>query len=411
MNQDMIEQVIHDIKTPAYVFDLDLLTARLTMIKELLGPQVLLCYAMKANPFLLSAMNPLVERFEVCSPGEFSICEQQGIPMDRIVLSGVNKDPLEIRRVVRTYDGHGIFTIESLEHLGILAHASKEYDKQLKILLRLTSGNQFGMDQRVITHIIKNRQQYPGLIIQGLQLYSGTQKKKLSKVGQELESLDAYCTWLKEECDFEVKELEYGPGFYVPYFQNESPADDRQLLKEFGLIIKKMQFQGSLTLEMGRYMVYNCGYYLTTIVDCKRNLGQNYCIIDGGIHHVNYYGQTMAMKFPIITKLRPKEHSYGDDNFMDTDYYNEMVSDAAWNICGSLCTQGDVLIRNYPLFDVQIGDYLVLERLGAYSVTEGIYLFLSRDLPQILFYSKKDGLVLVRDALPTYPMNTGTITL
>ncbi len=57
----------------------------------------------------------------------------------------------------------------------------------------------------------------------------------------------------------------------------------------------------------------------------------------------------------------------------------------------------DVLVKNIPLSNAAIGDLLVFERVGAYSVTEGIYLFLSRDLPRIFFYSRKCGMQLMRD--------------
>ncbi len=69
-------------------------------------------------------------------------------------------------------------------------------------------------------------------------------------------------------------------------------------------------------------------------------------------------------------------------------------------ICGALCTVSDVLVKNLPLKGNILGDFLVFERVGAYSVTEGIYLFLSRDLPVIYFYSQKKGIELVRDTIP-----------
>lgn len=46
-------------------------------------------------------------------------------------------------------------------------------------------------------------------------------------------------------------------------------------------------------------------------------------------------------------------------------------------ICGALCTANDILIRQYPLKGVRPGDLLVFERTGAYSMTEGMSLFLS----------------------------------
>ncbi|MEI3412825.1 MAG: hypothetical protein V8Q57_06260 [Blautia sp.] len=46
-----------------------------------------------------------------------------------------------------------------------------------------------------------------------------------------------------------------------------------------------------MILEMGRYLAYLCGFYLTSIVDMKVNHEQSYAIVDGGINHLNYYGQ------------------------------------------------------------------------------------------------------------------------
>ena len=52
-----------------------------------------------------------------------------------------------------------------------------------------------------------------------------------------------------------------------------------------------------------------------------------------------------------------------------------------------------------------MGDYLVFHNIGAYSVTEGIYLFLSRKMPAIYLYSEEKGAELVRDQLETWTLN------
>ena len=67
--------------TPSYVFDLDALAVHVNKIKELLAGKARVCYAMKANPFLTGAVCGLSAGYEVCSPGEFRICERAGIPM------------------------------------------------------------------------------------------------------------------------------------------------------------------------------------------------------------------------------------------------------------------------------------------------------------------------------------------
>ena len=48
-----------------------------------LGKVAGLCYAMKANPFLVKVMEPIVDRIEVCSMGEFAICEEQGVAPEK----------------------------------------------------------------------------------------------------------------------------------------------------------------------------------------------------------------------------------------------------------------------------------------------------------------------------------------
>ena len=93
------------------------------------------------------------------------------------------------------------------------------------------------------------------------------------------------------------------------------------------------------------------------------------------------------MKTPYVVYLRNVENGSSD----------------SWKICGSLCTVRDIVLNNFSLNSPQEGDILVFENIGAYLVTEDIYLFLSRNLPKI--YSEKNGLELRREETPTYKPN------
>ena len=120
---DWLEGWNESIATPAYVFDLDELKDRLQMIRRCLGNRIRLCYAMKANPFLVAPLQNFVDKYEVCSPGEFRICERHQVPMEQIVLSGVYKEDREICHAVEMYAGKGTFTIESKQQLELVVHA------------------------------------------------------------------------------------------------------------------------------------------------------------------------------------------------------------------------------------------------------------------------------------------------
>lgn len=78
----------------------------------------------------------------------------------------------------------------------------------------------------------------------------------------------------------------------------------------------------------------------------------------------------------------------------------------AWTLCGSLCTTADILTRNAEFDSLAIGDVLVFCRTGAYSVTEGMAVFLSREMPVVSVYSEKNGLTVIREMLYSDVFNT-----
>ena len=329
-------------------------------------------------------MDDIIVRFEVCSPGEYQICKGSNIDSQKILISGVYKTP-DIIKDMAINDKIFNFTIESMEQFELLKNI--ECKNKLKILIRLTSGNQFGINVEEAKEIIKERSNYENLQILGLQYFSGTQKKSIKNLSRELEFVDNFIQELKEKYEYEPEELEFGPGFPVSYFQNEE-FDEEEFFKEFSDLINNLKYRGQIILECGRSIVASCGSYITKVVDKKTNKGQNYAILDGGIHHLVYFGQSMAMKLPICEVYPKKENSQ-----------------EKWNLCGSLCTVNDILVKQFPVGDLQIGDVFVFENTGAYCMTEGISLFLSRDLPSVLKITENNKIELARENLPTYKFN------
>ena len=61
-------------------------------------------------------------------------------------------------------------------------------------------------------------------------------------------------------------------------------------------------------------------------------------------------------------------------------------------------------MRKIEMNGLAQGDILAFENIGAYSVTEGPALFLSRDMPRIVMHSD-DGDRLVRDTIHAYNIN------
>lgn len=289
------------IVTPAYVFDAEGVRSRVEKIRSALGEKRKICFAVKANPFFVEELMGTADFFEVCSPGEYDICRLAGIPAEKIVLSGVYKAETDVRRVIEECGSRAVYTAESISQAKLLCRLAREKHARLPVLLRLSSGNQFGMDDKTVLEILKKGKSLDIAII-GVQFYSGTQKR-LEAVIKEIEKLKTFAEEA-ELAGMPFKRIEYGPGLRVNYFEGEEAAEE-----------------------------------------------------------------------------------------------------APWMVCGSLCTSADVLVKNLPLQNVGTGDVLVFEKAGAYSVTEGIGLFLSRKLPRVYKVADDGSLVLLRDFLETSKIN------
>ncbi|WP_028044051.1 alanine racemase [Candidatus Stoquefichus massiliensis] len=390
MFQPKYEELVTQVTTPAYVFDIDVLCNRIQFIKNKLGNKVQLCYAMKANPFVVKAIENQIDYYEVCSHGEFDICERAGINMNKIVLSGVYKAKHDLEYVIAKYQDTLIYTCESPNQFHMIHEIAKQMNIKVNALLRITTHNQFGMSEDQLCSLIEKRKEFPYINIIGIHHFSGTQRKKINMYKEELEYVDSLILKLENEYGYVPDKLEFGPGFYVEYFQHsKQPYDEEELLDGFVDLLDNLHFQGQITIELGRFIAATCGNYYTDIVDYKVN-DVPYCIVNGGMHQTTYYGQMMAMKIPYYRQLKKKE--------VQGDYIN-------CNISGSLCTINDNLVKGLTLQNPEVGDIIEFQRVGAYAMCEGISLFLSRDLPSVYLYSNKEGLQLQRARFETNILN------
>lgn len=396
MKNDLLKQAL----TPAYVFSADELLGRIRMMQAFLGSGVRLVYAVKANPFLIRTLRDAADGFEVCSPGEVRLCIRSGIPPEKLIISGVNKEPDVYADFVRNFKDLPVYTAESPAQMNMLNAAALRYGTRIRVLLRLSGGNQFGMDEKTLREQISQRENFPGLVITGIQQYTGTQKRS-RQILREIARFDDFL------CSFDfLTEAEYGPGLPVSYFTDETDLPDEELLKPLSSAIAQMRFTGRITLEIGRFLAAHCGYYLTKVTETKCNDGGLFAITDGGIHQMNYYHQFMGMKNPHMRVLGSAASPQKEIRHSSRESDNTGNEIRHWTVCGSLCTVSDILVRDLPLPLLEPDDLLVFERTGAYSVTEGISLFLSRDLPRI-YLCEEGNLKLIRDKILTEDLNYG----
>lgn len=378
--------------SPLYLFDEGAFQERCLAVRERLGSHISLCYAMKANPFFLRVAQTCVDCFEVCSPGEFHICEQGGVDGERIVLSGVYKSAEEIDHAMTKHADKPLYTVESPRQYEIIRDAARRHGLRCRVLPRLSSGNKFGMDRAALLRILEKSRQETHITVAGVHFFSGTQKKCMEQLDAEAAFLTDICA--EAEClGTPLERVQYGAGLPVPYFAAERITEDSDWADRLVAALVPLTRAHRVVVELGRYLTAHAGVYATRVVDMKRTGDKLYCLVDGGIHHINYFGQMLGLKQPPVEVLPS-----GRGEAMGGE----------WIVGGALCTDSDLLLKKFRHEALHCGDVFVFRDIGAYSVTEPGYLFLSRDLPAVALRHPTGTVECVRGNMPTWPLNALT---
>ena len=390
MEEKTIRQLLDEVKTPSYIFDTDVFARRAQLVRESFGEKTGLCFSIKANPFLLGCLPDTFDTIEVCSPGELTICRKTGADPSKIIFSGVNKTAEDVERAMEY--GAGTFTAESFLHAELINNSAVKRGITVPVLVRVTGGSQFGMDEQDVIDLISRADEYKGIEFVGLHYFTGTQKRKPAVIEKELDYIADFADRLKAETGFDTKRIEYGTGLAVDYFKDNADELEQERLEAVSAKVREISQRFELTVEMGRFFAASCGYYLTKVMDVKTNCGINYAICDGGLNQLKYDGQIQGMQIPKILHIKNAEASTSQQE--------------KWTLCGSLCTTADILARDVLFDSLEIGDTLVFCRTGAYSAMEGMAVFLSREMPLISLYSEKEGLSVLRTIIHTDIFNT-----
>lgn len=379
------ENTMRNLQTPCYIFDFNVLSEELIGIKKYISKENL-TYSMKANPFLISYVENKVGKIEVCSLGELEICIVKDIIPENIVAAGINKADNYLIKAVQYGVKH--FVVESRYQWDNLKRICSLCGmNNILVSLRVNIGNQFGMsisDAAFLTTQIND----DILGIEGIHIYMGTQNYDIQKVLSYMRVLDLYLTEIKRDTGFVFQKITIGCGVSVKYF-NDKKKEGYDIWPDIVAEVNKKYSQYMVEYELGRKIAASCGKYVTKVVEKKKVNEKTYVIVDGGTHQLNYYNQMFGRRIPFIKQ------------------YPHRKQKEKCTVCGSLCSASDILAFECYLSSIQENDYLCFENAGAYSVTEGAYLFLSHSLPAIYTLDLSGKLVMIRDAMKITCINGG----
>ena len=371
-------------QTPFFAYDRGLLDARVDLLRSALPTRVELGYAMKANPMpaVVQHLARRVDRIDVASGLELRTALDTGIAPDRVSFAGPGKTPAEIRQAVAA----GILIeVESARELARVASAGRALDLLPAVAVRVNpdfsvkgSGmrmgggpQQFGVDSEQVAALLRSADARD-VDVRGFHVFAGAQNLDAAIIAEaQRRTVDLVMT-LADGLAGPLRYLNLGGGFGIPYTDRDRPLDLAAVaagLAELidGPIAERFP-EASTVVELGRFIVGECGVYVTKVLDRKVSRGRTYLVVDGGMHHQlaasGNFGQAIRRNYPLAVGTAADAPPA------------EPVS-----VVGCLCTPLDLLGDDVELAAADVDDLIVIFQQGAYGLTASPIDFLGHPAP------------------------------
>ena len=347
--------------TPTYVYSRAALTENFLAYENALSDCAhLVCYAVKANSNIavLNVLAQLGAGFDIVSVGELERVLAAGGEPNKIIFSGVGKQPLEMERALEV--GIHCFNVESEAELLMLNKVARAMGKTANISLRvnpdvdanthpyISTGlkeNKFGIDIHRALDVYLNAKEMEALNIVGVDCHIGSQ---LTETAPFIDALDRVLTLVDQlaENDITLDHLDLGGGLGVCY-KDEQPPHPADYIAEL-----RQHMDGrdlTLILEPGRSIAANAGVLLTRVQYLKPGEEKNFAIVDGAMNDM----------------IRPALYQA----WLSIDSVSPRIGKTAnWDIVGPVCETGDFLGKDREMVIAQ-DDLLCIGSSGAYGFT------------------------------------------
>lgn len=370
--------------TPFFAYDRGLLTRRVAELRAALPPGIDLSYAVKANPMpaVVHHLDGLVDSFDVASALELRTALNTTMPPSRVSFAGPGKTPAELSQAVAagvTVEMESATEARRLveigQRLGIRPRVAVRVNPDFEIKgsgMRMGGGSQqFGLDAEQVPALLKELAGAEVDVL-GFHVFAGSQNLRAEILVEAQRNTVDLVLRLAEAAPSPVRYLNLGGGFGIPYFDKDAPLDLTAIGANLADLLEtkiRVQFpEARVVVELGRYIVGECGIYVTRIVDRKESRGRTFLVVDGGLHHQlaasGNFGQVIRRNYPVAIGNRMEEAA------------SETVT-----VVGRLCTPLDVLGDRVTLPPADVGDLVVVFQAGAYGFTASPTAFLSHPEP------------------------------
>jgi len=360
----LLQELAREHGTPIFVIDHEKIRQNYREFRQYM-PDVQVYFAVKANstPSIVKTLYDLGGSFDVASLPEFMIVyeniksmpEQERLDWiwDKIIYANTIK-PIETLQVLDQYKP--LVTFDNHEELKKI----RQYAPHAGLVLRLRVPNtgsmvelssKFGADPGEAVDLIEEAFG-KDLVVEGLSFHVGSQCTNFENYMQALQLSANIIDEAESRLDRKIRILDIGGGFPVKYHPGVKSL--RTLAKKLNAEIKRL-FPPDMQIlaEPGRFLVANACTLVAKVVGKTIRDGKPCYYINDGVYHT-YSGQIFDhCTYPVLS-FKPGERQLSA-------------------VFGPTCDSFDTITLSAELPELDIGDLVFSENIGAYSIASSTY--------------------------------------
>jgi len=369
--------LIREYGSPLYVMSESHIRSRFNILKEKMKDKyqnTLPLFASKSFSCLeiYKIANEYGIGIDVVSAGEMSIALKAGFNKNKIYFHGNNKLPSEIEYAIQNDVLH--FIIDNFYEIELIKKYSKQYNKVVKAMIRVTPGVKAGANEFVQTgakdtkfgfsshdgsylQAIKEVLDSDCIEFEGIHCHLGSQIEEMQAYVEAMNKFVEIAYQIYDTYGVVIKKLNAGGGYGIAYTEENKPLDfDDVTTTIMDIITKGFEKKGwarpMVLIEPGRYVVGNAGITLYTVGSIKEipNV-RTYISVDGGMTD-NIRSSLYGAKYDAIIANKAGE-----------------AKDTVVTIAGKNCESGDILVKDIALAKPRSEDILAMFSTGAYHYT------------------------------------------
>ena len=357
--QQQLIQVAEEYGTPTYVYFEDIVRRQCRQLRELYdGLPARLLYAMKANssPRILKIIREEGLGVETVSPAELILARHLGFEVDRILFSANNMTDEEMTQA------HEMGVLLNIGELSRLERYGRAFPGS-PVCVRLNPQVGAGHHEHVITAGSLSKFGIPVDDAQEVKRILERHNLRLvglhQHIGSGILDVDDFRKAITVLIDAapafpDIRFINFGGGLGIPYGPEDEPLNRNRFREQIHPLLQEFRtgrFDSvEYWFEPGRYLVAESGVLLAEVNTVKNANGRVFVGMDTGM------GQLM----------RPSLYNayHGIVNVTRPD-----GRPVPYDVTGNICESGDLFGRDREIAEVQEGDLLAIQDVGAYGMS------------------------------------------